>query len=804
MSHNPATEPPSSPQAATPKLKTLCFVAIGAAVFFVVGVFASGPIRALFDRFHSSDAHATGEHDHNGGEENGTTQWYISGMHPWIIRPEPGYCPVCGMELTPLSPDMLTGELSIDPLIVQNIGVRTAEVTEGPLEGALHTVGTVEFDETTRREIVLRAPGYLERLHLRYVGQTVKAGSVIAEIHSPAIIAALNELRALRRSGSDTAEVRATRQRLRVLGLQSEQIEALEAADETPWTVELKAASAGVVTRINATEGSWLAEGAAIVETASLDRVWAIATVFESQLPRVRNGSKAIARLTHLPGRSLDGTVDFIFPTIDPVTRQGRARLVFDNADHALKPGMFLRLEIDETTTETVLQVPREAVLDTGQRQVAYVSLGDGRFEPREVRLGRETERGQVEILEGLRRGERVVVSGQFLLDSEARLRESLLKLVLGDTASEQKVQAPVDARPDLEALPSAFASALSAMLDAYLDAAAPLIDDHTDGMARAARDLASAAESAARAASDLPSDYRSEITTHAETIASAARRMAESTTPRGARLALRDLSDTLREILHRTGLPADYADEIHEVRCPMFPELGENAWWFQRATTTANPYMGQSMLTCHDRRFSLPRVGESPSEEAMESETETEQQHDHSETNDNTVARGAIMSFDPVSLNQEEETALRNAIDAYLDLHAHLVRDSLENASRRGNELQQNLAALSGLERASAAAERLVAVESIDDARMPFAIIGEELIGFIHAAGLPEGYGPDDLIAARCHMFPNFDEYGWWFQRDEDLKNPLWGPAMLACADIVRPIMERDEGHDNGGHDHD
>lgn len=800
MSHNPATEPPASPQAATPKLKTLALVLIGAVAFFLTGIFAATPIRALLDRIHSGDAHAADEHDHNGDKP---TQWYISGMHPWIIRPEPGFCPVCGMELTPLSPDMLTGELSIDPLIVQNIGVRTAEVTKGPLEGVLHTVGTVEFDETTRREIVLRAPGYLERLHLRYVGQSVEAGSVIAEVHSPAIIAALNELRALLRSGSDTAEVRATRQRLRVLGLQSEQIEALEAADETPWTIELKAASAGVVTRINATEGSSLAEGAAIVEIASLDRVWAIATVFESQLPRVRNGSRVTARLTNLPGRTLDGTVDFVFPTLDSVTRQGRARLVFDNADHTLKPGMFLRFEIDETSTEPVLQAPREAVLDTGQRQVAYISLGDGRFEPREVRIGRETERGQVEILEGLRRGERVVVSGQFLLDSEARLRESLLKLVLGDTASEQKVQAPVHARPQLELLPPDFANALSAMLDAYLDAAAPLIDDHIDGMARAASALARAAEDAARTASDLPPEYRSEVISLAGTVASAARRMAESTTPRIARIALRDLSDPFREIIHLTGLPADYADDIHEVRCPMFPELGEIAWWFQRATTTANPYMGQSMLTCHDRRFALPRVGQSPAE--AEPELKTEPDHDHSEVSEHDpVARGEIARFEPVSLGSDQQLALRKAIDAYLDLHAHLVRDSLENTASRGSDLEQNLAVLPGLDRARAAAERLAAVESIDDSRMPFAILGEELIGFIHATGLPEGFSADDLIAARCHMYPAFGEYGWWFQRDEDLKNPLWGTAMLACADIVRPIMERDENNEHGGHDHD
>lgn len=622
MSHHPATQPPPSLRTATPQPRTILFVLFAATVLFFLGVFLSAPLRALAERFQGDKAHG-GDHDHNG---KGETQWYISGMHPWIIRPEPGFCPVCGMELTPLSPDMLTGELSIDPVIVQNIGVRTAEVTEGPLVGALHTAGTIEFDETTRRAIVLRAPGYLEELHLRYVGQTVEAGTVIAEVHSPAILAAINELKSLlRHQSGDSREVRATRQRLRVLGLTSDQVTRLEATTETPWTIELKAPATGVVTRLEATPGTWLNEGATLVEIASLDRVWAIATVFESQLPRVRRGASATARLTHLSGPPLEGRVDFLFPTLDPVTRQARARLVFENPDGFLKPGMFLRLEIDETSPGPVLQVPREAVLDTGQRQIAYVSLGDGRFEPREVRLGRESERGQVEILDGLRRGERVVVSGQFLLDSEARLRESLLKLVLGETASEQEVQARVEARPTLTSLPEDLASALGRMLDAYLEAAAPLIDDHTGGVAEAARNLARAAAEAAEAAAQLPEDQRAFVRERAEVIAEAADRMAGATRPPAARLALRDLSDPFREILHRTGLPADYPHTIHEVRCPMFPELGDNAWWFQRATTTANPYMGQSMLTCHDRRFALPRDGE-----ITESPDSREEGHDH------------------------------------------------------------------------------------------------------------------------------------------------------------------------------
>ncbi len=810
----PATEPPPSPEAAGPRGTTLAAVIVSAFVFLILGLLLAEPAKRLWawttDRVTAED-----------GEDVDDGQWYISGMHPWIIRPEPGLCPVCGMELTPLSPDMLTGDLAIDPQIVQNIGVRLAQVERGPFHTALNTVGTVEADERTRREVVLRAPGYIETAHIRYVGQRVERGTPLAEIHSPAILASLNELRAFARTNPDGAEARATRQRLRVLGLTSEQVSAIEATGEVPWTVTLKSPADGVVTFLDAFEGQWLPEGGRLAEIADFSRVWVLATVFESQLERVREGMRGVARVAHRPADRLEGEVTYLYPTLDPRTRQGRVRLEFANEDGRLKPGMFVRLELDDTGEEDVLQVPREAVLDTGARQIAYVSRGGGRFEPREVRVGRESEKGMLEVFDGLAAGEPVVVSGQFLLDSESRLRESLLKLVMGETAAEQRVEAPVDAEPGLEDMPADLARALSDLLDAYLDAAGPLVDDHIDGVHDAARKMRDAARRLGT--EDLSGDVAEVIETEAGRIAESAARLAEAASPRRARLALRDLSEALRAVLRATGLPPGYAQEIHEVRCPMFPEMGDNAWWFQTDTTVANPYMGQAMLTCHDARFALPRVGERPGGPA---ETEPEESGPDASGEDREVARGEVTEYPEMTLPEEGRSALADALRAYLAIGSALVGDSIEGVADEAEALRNGLRGVTDagttedahafhqedkFARARRAAGVLAETDSLEDARMAFAILGEELTGFLEAVGVPPEID-DDLIAARCHMYPNFGDNGWWIQKDGDLENPLWGPAMLRCADITRPLAKAANGgspensNDNGrgGHRHD
>lgn len=811
----PAIEPPASPEAAGPSLKTIGLIAGFSLLSLVIGIGMAKPVSGLMERMaHRGDAHGDDQdHDHNG------TQWYISGMHPWIIRPEPGFCPVCGMELTPLSPDMLTGDLAIDPQIVANIGVRIATAARAPFASSLHTVGTVEVDERLRREVVVRAPAFVERLHAQFIGQRVAAGEVLAEIHSPEIVAALNELLTLVRTNPNSPAARATRDRLRILGLDAPQIASIEASGEVPWTVSLKSRTDGVITALNGVEGQSLPSGGVLLEKADFSRVWVVGTVFESQLGRVREGMPAVVSSAVIPGLRLEGTVSYIYPTLNPQTRQGRLRVEVDNPDGRLKPGMFMRLEIEDVDATEALQVPREAVLKTGLRQIAYISRGDGRFEPREVRVGRENERGMVEVLSGLAAGDAVVVSGQFLLDSESRLRESLLKLVMGDTAAQQRVQAPVDAQPVLDAMPPQLGAALSRLLDAYLEAAEPLVHDHTDGIAAAARRI-SAAAGEIHALQGLPDAVAALARSASASMRTTADALATARSPNAARVALRDLSDPLRELLHATGLPPEHPHEIHEIRCPMFPDLGDMAWWFQIDNTTANPYMGQGMLTCHDRRFALPRTGQ-----RIETPTATPSPGPQTAPADAgaaaaaDVARGEVTAFPALQLAPAGEAALAEAIRAYLAIGTTLVGDSLRGVSGQAGRLQDALRRIAdagtaasphtfnetgSLARSIHAAQTLSSSGDLDTARMAFAILGEELTGLLDAVGVPESIG-DSLIAARCHMFPTFGENGWWIQVEGPLENPLWGPAMLRCADLRRPIArspERANAHGDSNHD--
>ena len=777
----------------------------------VVGLLLAAPLRTWWQ--HRYDDANTEGHAHSTGE----TQWYISGMHPWIIQPGPGNCPVCGMELTPLSPDMLTGELAIDPLIVQNMGIRLATVEEGPLQTRLRTFGTVAFDERKRSSVVLRAPGYIERLHVRYVGQTVAAGDTIAEIHSPAILAALNELRSLRETSLDSTEVIATRERLRVLGLTSSQIAELESADETPWTIALKSQNGGIVTRIEVTEGSWLAAGGELLEVNALDTVWAIATASESQFNQIREGMEVRISIPNQAHLDLHGTIEYRYPTIDPRTRQGRARLTIDNSEEHLQPGMFLRIDLTDTVADNVLHVPREAVLDSGRRQIAFVSLGDGKFDPRTVRAGLETSEGRIAIHGGLRVGEQVVISGQFLLDSESRLRESLLKLVGGETAATQEVQAPMQDTAKIDPLPTEHSELIAAIIAAYLDVSAPLIDDHTEGLGEAAKRLANAVRGLQALPAPAATEQADAIPSMLTRIQTAAEALEQADSVNHARLALRDLSETLRTLLHTTGIPRQWPQALHEVRCPMFPVIGENAWWFQAATTTANPYMGQSMLTCHDQRFALPPMGgEIPTPTNVNDEpTKAEQTAPAA----NDRARGEVTFFEPMTLTEQGQATLAKAIEAYLATAEILVQDSLQGIDTKGQQLRAAMSALRDLgtdeephafhrkdrtQRIRDAAHQLIEATDLDSARMAFAIVGEELIGWIDASGIPESIG-SSLQAARCHMFPEHGSYGWWIQAEGPLENPLWGPAMLRCADQVR-ILGKDKAHANGGeaHSHD
>lgn len=553
------------------------------------------------------------EHDHSDGE----TQWYISGMHPWIIQPGPGLCPVCGMELTPLRPDMLTGSLDIDPLITQNIGVRLATVERGQMVRAHRTYGEVEYDARRVSGIVPRADVYLEKLRVRYVGQTLTEGEVLAELHSPRVQAAGYELLATL-PGGQAQRIEAARTKLRLLGVAAEDIARIEESGEVGHTFALRAPHDGVVTRLEAREGTWLGEGATLLEMADLSSLWIRAVTYPHQQGDLRTGLSARIRANGGRDREEEGEISFLYPSVDPRTRQREIRLEVSNANGTWVPGEWVEVLWQSEPEAEQLLVPRMAILDTGPRQMAFVSLGNGRFEPREVRLGRENRDGQVEILEGLEEGESLVLSSQFLLDSESKIREAILKLVEGDTVADQPVEREETGGEAVaweEEISSWEASALTSsgedlwgeMIGHYLglqrDLAADRLGNHPEGV----RAMKAAWDRLVEEGIEGDAHFWHQRMDLVRFLSGYLQAMEEGAEMDEVRRPLREFSRVFIALLEHFGSPGEYAGQLIVYRCPMYPEMGDHAWWLQKRESIANPYWGAQMLRCQDQSRELP-----------------------------------------------------------------------------------------------------------------------------------------------------------------------------------------------------
>lgn len=312
------------------------------------------------------------------------------------------------------------------PGVVQQMNVRTAEVEHGALARTVETVGHVVPDEGLSSRVDLRTEGWVEELRVRREGEPVAAGEVLFRYFSPRLITAQEEfLQALRRGLERDLE--SSRRRLRTLGMTPHQIARLEEDRQVREHVAVHAPRDGVVTRLEVREGDHLAPGSAAMEITDLSEVWVVANVFGEQGGWLAPGAPAEVRSRHLPGGPLNGEVEFIYPTLDVATRTTRVRMRFDNDDGSLKPGMYARVRLEAEATDHVTHVPREAVIRTGAQDRVLVALGEGRFQARAVEVGSAV--GERIAVEGVESGERVVTSGQFLIDSEASVTAELARL---------------------------------------------------------------------------------------------------------------------------------------------------------------------------------------------------------------------------------------------------------------------------------------------------------------------------------------------------------------------------------------
>ncbi|MDB5929262.1 MAG: secretion protein HlyD [Polaromonas sp.] len=352
--------------------------------------------------------------------------YYHDPMVPAARFDKPAKSPFMDMMLVPVyAPGGADpGRVIISPRIQQNLGVRTALVAEGLLSPQLSAAGSIAFNERDQATVQARAAGYVERLHVRATLDRVRKGQALVELYVPDWVAAQEEFLAVRRmQGHDLASlVEGARQRMRQAGMSDTQIRQVEASGRAQARITLTAPLDGVVVELLAREGMAVMPGATLFRINGLATVWANAEVPESQSALLQPGASVRARSPAAPGVTFEGKVQAILPEVNPATRTLKARLELANPGGRLVPGMFVTMEFTGPATGKALLVPTEAVIQTGRRTVVMLAEEGGRFQPVEVEAGMESG-GQTEIRRGLQAGQRVVVSSQFLIDSEASLK---------------------------------------------------------------------------------------------------------------------------------------------------------------------------------------------------------------------------------------------------------------------------------------------------------------------------------------------------------------------------------------------
>ncbi|MCP4633427.1 MAG: efflux RND transporter periplasmic adaptor subunit [candidate division Zixibacteria bacterium] len=354
-------------------------------------------------------------------------QLYTCGMHPEIISEESGYCPICNMKLTPKKSgsDQSKGSVVIDPVTVQNMGLKTTTASYAIITRAIRASGKVDYSEPNLYSVNLKVPGWIEKLYINYEGANVKAGDPLFEIYSPELVAAQEEYLTAIDAKYSKNSIKSPEKRLENMGITKKQIMELARSQQVSDKMTIKSPATGIVIMKNINDGEQVKVGRELFKISDISTVWIIADLYEQDIPFVKLGDEVEIKIPSRADRNFNGRISYISPHLNS-KQQTKIRIDVKNPEFKLKPGMYAEVIVNSQLPEKSLTIPFSAVIHSGEKSIVYIAHDDGSYEPRLVTTGSCGKDDLVEIRSGLKEGETIVTSGQFLIDSESRLNESL------------------------------------------------------------------------------------------------------------------------------------------------------------------------------------------------------------------------------------------------------------------------------------------------------------------------------------------------------------------------------------------
>ncbi len=609
-------------------------------------------------------------------------QLWTCGMHPQVIKDEPGTCPICHMKLTPLEveaesaetvsaekkikywwdpmigPDSISDKpgkssmgmdlvpvyedkvsggktVTIDPVVVQNMGVRFAAVKSGPVRRNIRAVGFLKEAEPNVHDINLRVSGWIEKIYADTEGAEVKKGEPLFELYSPEVQVAVAELIAAKKAASSRATdflskettkilVDSSRQKLMQWGLSNAQVQKLSSLDQPPRTIPFVSPLTGHVTEKNIVQGASVKAGERALRIVDHSTLWLDSQLYEQDLPFIHLGQDVSATVEAMPGKVLDGKIIFLHPHVDPVTRTTTVRISLPNPKMILRPGMYATAEIVAQLEGGNILAPSEAIIDAGTRKVVFVSLGNGRFEPREVKTGVSAEDGMTVVLEGLVSGETIVTSGQFLLDAESRMKQAIQKH-LDQKLKEESPKQTVPAGAPMSEMMHSNAS-VSGEIDQQKPGGDGKLQPGPDvdavyvaylNLSEALGETAEVQNRKVQAALDLnPLMKAAQILTELSAgpnqilpgqVLKAARAMDGKMLDEQRKL-FAPLSNSVIQMIQVCPPSKAFGRQLFVAHCPM--AFGTGADWIQTDTQIKNPFYSSEMKTCGEIKQTIATAG--------------------------------------------------------------------------------------------------------------------------------------------------------------------------------------------------